>query len=299
VDVWTYGLKAFQERPLFGWGLGNHGYAVRPYFTEQFTRASAWDDVFMSWEDPHNIVAMLLVTTGLAGSLAATWFVATHFRRGVNLAYLGAFIGCVMGWMLQPATVHSLPVAFLMLGAAIGAPQGRPISPRSGLAGALVVTGALLSTALVVPNAIETHALRQRDLGLADVALQWNLDDVVFAGEIARLYTERAVDDPSYRVVAIDKAALPVEIDPTRPLLWAQYARRLMELEQYEKVPAALDRAFALERWNPSAWEAKLAYAVAIKDYDLADETREVVCRLDLAMCATGSRFPIDLDLAD
>lgn len=92
-DVWRFDLMAFKERPLFGWGFGNHGPAVRPHFTQAFTRASAWDDALWSWNDPHNVVMMLLVCTGGLGVLLIAGFVIAQLRRGADAAYLGGFMG--------------------------------------------------------------------------------------------------------------------------------------------------------------------------------------------------------------
>ena len=297
LDVWSFALAAWADRPVFGWGFANFGYAVRPHFTEEFTRASAWDDQFMSWQDPHNLVAMLLVTTGAVGLAAAGWFVVEHLRRSADVAYLAAFFMMVSGWMLQPATVHSLPIAMLLLGAAVSWPAAPRLEGR--VPHVALFVGAALFLLLIVPNALGVRALRENNPTRAEAAFRWYPGDPVLANEVAWAYADRALEYPSTHDHAVERSTLPLDIDPYRPLLWAHHARRMIQLGEYDLVLPALARAFELERWNPSAWEAKLGYALAIQDYGLADETREVICRLDLAMCATGSRFPLQLELDD
>jgi O-antigen ligase len=291
--VWGYGLKALVERPIFGWGLGGFGSAVRPFFSAEFTRQSAWDDYAQSWEDPHNVVVMLLVSTGFVGVLLALGFLLTQLRRGLDAALVAGFLGTAFTWLLQPASVHSFAIAMLFLGAA--APRlawsSDSVSDRRVNLAMLTVAGVLL-TCLVLPNAVERHALRSGTPQQSAAVAGWLLDDPVIDDAIAWKFAYAAQRDPSLRDAAIERSIKVVRIAPNRPYYWAEHARRLTVLGEYDAVPAALTQAFRLERWNPSAWEAQLSYAVAVRDYELADQTRAVVCRLDLALCVTGSRAP-------
>lgn len=200
--------------------------------------------------------------------------------------------------MLQPATLHSLPIALLMLGLAAPRPATSPEMSRTWKTSMLAI-GLAGAALIAIPNLLTIHYIRSGDLATAARSASWMGDDIVVINDIADKYTNLAIqhpDDMALHDLAVSWSSRPLDIDDGQPYYWALHAKRLLSLGEYDSVPAAIDRALALERWNPSAWETRLTYAAAIKDYELADETREVVCRLDLTLCVTGSRSPVSLE---
>ena len=78
--IWGYSLEAFADRPVLGWGLGRQTVAVQGRYSADFSRLYSPDD---AWADPHNILILLLMTTGVVGAVCALIF-AWAAARGVG-----------------------------------------------------------------------------------------------------------------------------------------------------------------------------------------------------------------------
>jgi hypothetical protein len=182
----------------------------------------------------------------------------------------------------------------MMLGAA--APRLRPqwIATESSKrwAGVAVGLGVLLFAGFLGPLWVTSHRMRGGTAESTGAAARWFWEDPVVADAVAWKFAGEAIHDPKLIPEALERSAMPTRIAPDRPYWWAEHARRLIELGQFESVPDALARAFELDTWNPSAWEAQLAYAIAVRDEALAQRTRAVLCQLDTPLCITGSRAP-------
>ena len=162
LGMWQYGLEAWGERPVLGWGLGRSGVAIQSRISTEFAIANGRDDTVL---DLHNIIVTLLVATGVVGVALALGF-AVHAVRGVNRPAALAFAAAVAAnWMLQPASIHSLPIAMLLLGSAAAsraphAPDGDrgPAAPGTALRSTVVpqrvalVVGFTLAAALLMSS---------------------------------------------------------------------------------------------------------------------------------------------------
>jgi O-antigen ligase len=296
VQVWRYGLRAFGERPFLGWGLGNHGVGVRPHFTQAFTRDYAYDDRLISWNDPHNIVVLLLVSTGAIGVVLAAAFLVAGVRNVTDIPLVAMFAVTFLTWMLQPASIESLPVAMLVLGASAKRLDAR--SPSSDvesaahrwLRPAATTLGVVLAGYFLVADARLNAALNSGDLAGSVAAARWLWDDPVVTDALADRFTSIAITDPQFSDEAIEWSTRTVEIDGTRPYYWGLLARHQLALGMHDDALVSINRALDLETWNPTAWQLQLAYAIIVGDDQLAERSREVVCKLDLYACTTGSR---------
>ena len=282
LQVWVYDLRALLDRPLLGWGPGNHGVAVRRYFTAGFTRQYAYDDALIAWNEPHNLVMQTLVSTGVIGFLALAAFLVVQVRRDADWPLLAGFLAAAATWLLQPATVHSVPIAMLMLGAAA---RRRPGLVRGAAQRASLAVGLAFAALLIVPNALTTRAIRSGDLDAAATLAPWMGPDFQIANDLANKYTSLASNDPAKAPRAVEWSLRTLEIDDRQPYFWVQHARRMIALGRDADVLPAIERAIELERWNPSAWQLKLSYAGSTQNYELADEARPVVCELELELC--------------
>lgn len=70
-SIWLAGVKAFAERPLFGWGAGAFRFAVEPFFGFPIA--------------PHNVYLSVLVELGLAGFILFTLLIGLGFASLVGM----------------------------------------------------------------------------------------------------------------------------------------------------------------------------------------------------------------------
>ncbi len=292
LQLWQFGVDAWRERPVLGWGLGNHGYAVRPHFTEDFVRRFAWEDYIISWNDPHNIVVNLLVTSGVVGVVSMAAFVLLQLRSIDEWPFFAGFMASLLTWMLQPASVHSLPVAMFMLGASalrLAKTDDERNDQTVPIAAGL---GVLLVAYLLVPLVGVRSALNEADSDRAITFASLLPPDPGIADGVASLTTLDALDDPRQIDRAVTWSTRPAEIQPGNPHWWAQHADRMLDLGEYAEVERAIDEGLAINGWSASAWSARLVYANELRSDEMAAPAREVVCRLELPLCVTGPRAP-------
>jgi len=89
--IWQAGLLGFQERPIFGFGLGNHNPELGPY-QHKVVEAHGWPDYqfTVGYGVPlHNIYLRALFDLGLVGLLCYLWLwgsVLLSIARGVRAA---------------------------------------------------------------------------------------------------------------------------------------------------------------------------------------------------------------------
>ena len=102
--IWSYGWKAFLDRPITGYGLGRFRPAVQRFFSPSSSAREASDDLIQAWYDPHNIVVQVVVTLGIVGLALFVWFVACLARADAGGPLVWAAIGIALSWLLQPTT---------------------------------------------------------------------------------------------------------------------------------------------------------------------------------------------------
>lgn len=243
--VWSAAVRAWQQRPVTGWGPGNTAGATLSSATESEARTME-----RIWQDAHNLGVESLVTTGLAGLAALTAVLAVvllRIRRGTRQAgwALGAAVALALHHAIQPMNLVVTPVFFLLLGIAGADRPGVPRLPgRASLRGALVAVMAaaiVLSGLRFAASAFEANGRRYFSAGHETLRLALRLEpsrisaasylavQLAIDGKGSDAGTRRARAaaaelvrrhpwDPSVRLVAAD-----VEImlgDPVRAAAW-------------------------------------------------------------------------------
>lgn len=316
-DVWRYGLSALMERPAFGWGLNQFGRAVHGRFSPEFVRRHRYDDLQQTWVDPHNFVVLLLVTLGVVGFLLVVLFVVLACRGRRDGALIAAVVAIAITWLLQPASLHSLPIAMLLLGLAvrptvgpggedtgalgaddspklvIGDPGGRRLGTRFALVlGALLALWTLMSTYLVdsAGRSGDVEAMQDRAelLFPPDAAVEGYV-----ANRLLEAATIPAADTNDLRLASIRWQTRAAESLPS-PQRWNGVARAQMSIGDLVGAHRSIDRALELQPWNPGAHRLRLQLAVAQGDEALQRAAERDVCKLGLPMCPSSSAAPPD-----
>lgn len=281
--VWRYGLEAFTDRPLIGYGFGRFRPAVQGRFSAAFVRDHAPDEVTQAWFDPHNALIAILVAVGIVGfGLFAAWF-ATWAPR-VRGPLVWALIPIGFHWMLQPISLFTLPLAMLMFGAA-ARPDAPALAPRlgrrAGAIGALV--GLVPALALVAIDLAFDDAADDLDAArLASIAdLTWRdpiMDDVV-----AQAYA--ADPDPASARQVVEWRANAAAAEPDRPYWWSTLAERQIATGDLDGARRSIARARELQPNNLRTTLAEVRLAIETKDEARLDELIELVCVYDESVC--------------
>ena len=126
------------SRPVIGWGPGNIEIAAERQFDLEFTRANLQENgMLLRWIDAHDVVVNLMVEMGFVGIALVAAFVGLSLRRfvgvrngTVNRALLAGAFAMASNWMLQPSTIHTVPIALLLFGASMEPDTRRDRAPN-------------------------------------------------------------------------------------------------------------------------------------------------------------------------
>jgi O-antigen ligase len=111
--AWLVGLHALVAQPVFGAGPSQFEAATVPHYSVAFARTTAQ----RFFDDAHNMVVEVAVTTGVLGLLAfAAWVFFALRDRGGPLVVFAVAIGATE--LAEPLFVGLTSLAFLALGAA-------------------------------------------------------------------------------------------------------------------------------------------------------------------------------------
>jgi O-antigen ligase len=193
--VWRAALRAWADRPLFGWGTDPYQSATSSSFTQEEVREYGRA---LLWPDPHNVVIYVLVSLGVVGVVLLGLFVALGIRGTVHWPLLAASGAIVLTWMLQPVMVNGWPIAFALFGAAVRCQSGdqgageRSISKRAGLLS--VGLGLVLAISFLVWSVGLRAAMDSGDSDLAEDRAGLLLPDPTVSQKIARMHLSDAVD---------------------------------------------------------------------------------------------------------
>lgn len=97
IDVWRIAIRAWEDRPVFGWGLESFGFVFGKYFKADYFRHIPEN---IHFDRPHNKILGLAATTGILGVLSylSIFFVGFYLLvkaykfRPVSSSILGAFL---------------------------------------------------------------------------------------------------------------------------------------------------------------------------------------------------------------
>jgi O-antigen ligase len=143
-------VRAWEDRPILGWGVGN----AWPAYLANATPADV-EVAHRGIADPHNIVLGSAATTGLVGLVALLALVGVVARRAWRAPRrlgwaVGAAAALFVSHLLQPLNASLTPLLFLLAGvAAASTLRARPSGVRLGRLGR-GATGVLLSAGLAL-----------------------------------------------------------------------------------------------------------------------------------------------------
>lgn len=248
-DAWRSALAAVGERPLIGWGPGQFRTSIQGHVPD--SAADLSEPLSGVWTDPHNLVVLLLTTTGVVGVVLAAGFVYSSGRQASG-PWLAASCGVVITWILQPLSIVTAPLALFMLGLAMPTGPSRRLMPRSLVVSCLLV-GSLLSVALLAVDWNARNALRSGDAHRLEEAATLYGRDPKLMDEAAQTILAQAVLGAEPVDVALDVAARPSEIEPENAHWWASLAVRQELFGRLDDALTSAQRSVALQPNNPTA----------------------------------------------
>jgi hypothetical protein len=287
LQVWSYGWHAFLDRPITGYGLGRFRPATQRFYTPDFVREQANDDVIQGWYDPHNIVVQIAVSLGVVGLVLFAWFVVVAARRSRGpLLWAAAAIAC--SWLLQPASHVTFGLAALLLGASqIDEATPAVTRARRRLRPVLAVTAVLVATALAALAVVADLTVKavDRSASLADGrrAATWNR----FDGPALQTISTAVLDPVGY--TAEEAAAVlawserATQFEPGLPLMWAQLGIRQLLFGDVVAARESLEHAIELQPYHPLALAVLRTVAEDQADEELFELVTQRLARIDLS----------------
>lgn len=200
IEIWEVALRTWTDRPLLGWGPNPYLHQMNRTIPDRVYR----DFPRLSWLDPHNVVLLVLVTTGLVGLALLVTFIVMSLRGSVDVPLLAASGAIVLSWMLQPVVLTTWPIAFALFGAAVRpraavVDVGRDATCRPG-AVHRAVPAALIAVGLVVGITYSLWSVRLDaaadggDADRVDAAAGWMVRDPEVAVLVALVHKNAPSD---------------------------------------------------------------------------------------------------------
>lgn len=294
-SIWQYGLQAFAERPIVGWGPDQYGPATWHRYTSEFVRGTRWNDNHQLWVDPHNILVLLLATVGVVGTGIAAAFALTVVVRRCRVDLLVIALATATTWLLQPAR-NTLPLVMLTFGAAMSAASARHAGRSDHVEApsrswtrpqiACLLVGLALGCYVLVGDLRFGRALAaNNDAAISDAAEWFPRDPIVASHAASELY--RASVDGRARGLdsAVRWARRAADRDAHSAQAWTRLASFQMYANDLGSASRSLDMALRQQEWNPSARAAMLRLAQRLGDEGAIASAMAVACDLRLAVC--------------
>lgn len=280
LSVWSFGVRAFLDRPLLGWGPDRFRIAIQDHVSDSFV---IQNDAIgrVGWTDPHNLVLGIAVGSGVLG-LSALVVLAAVLARTTSGPLAAAAAAVVVTWLLQPLFIITAPIVALLLGMAsndhvpdIGE-RGRVL--RRDVQLALVAIGVAIAGTVAV---IDVRIATANNVGDAGEAWKWYWRDPVVADDIADKYAVAAFElDGGYATDAIAWSERAVDYQPNRAVWWARLGSRHLLFGDVDQASAAASRALELQPNEPQAWVVMRSVARESGDQELEQRADERVCTL-------------------
>jgi hypothetical protein len=255
--IWSYGWRAFLDRPITGYGLGRFRPATERFFSPEFVRREATDDLIQTWYDPHNIVVQIAVSLGVVGLGLFAWFLLSAVRRSHG-PWLWAASAIAISWLLEPPSHVTYGLAALLLGASqLGADDGvvrtTPARMRRAVAVPACMAAALLSGWAIVSDLTLNAAYESGDVDDARRAVWWNPLDATVMQTVstAVLVPTNYSDETAEEVLHWSERA--TELEPGLPFMWAQLGIRQLLFGDVDGARVSLEHAIELQPYHPLA----------------------------------------------
>lgn len=282
--VWKYGVEAWRDRPILGYGFGRFRPAVQHRFSADFVREHAADEITQAWFDPHNVGVGVLVAVGLVGVvLFGAW--AVVWARHIRGPLVWVLVPIVLHWLLQPVSLFTLPLAMLVFGAARPAdPDASRFVLRPSVVGASLVIGAVAGLSLFTVDLMFERAIAASDVDRLDTIASAAWDDPIIADVVAQAYDFRD-DDVAGAESVIEWRRRAAEAEPDRPYWWSRLADELRREGRIDEAEIALDRALELQPYNQRSQLVEIFLALEAEDEPRLSEALDLACRLGQSDC--------------
>ncbi len=118
--VWQKAWENFLERPLFGWGPENFGFAFSKNYNSCLGAPPCGSDIW--YDRAHNIIFDTLVTSGIFGMLAyfgifiSTFYLLwkNYFQKNLDFWIPGIFTVLLISYSIQNLTVFDMVSSYMM-----------------------------------------------------------------------------------------------------------------------------------------------------------------------------------------
>ena len=277
-EVWRSSLRAVADRPLLGSGPGRFHTATSRYRTLEAALAESPERLFY---DAHNLLIEHLVTTGFIGAaLLVAWLVLAVRQAKGPLAW--AALGMLAIHLVQPMSVSSTPLAFVLLGVAAGhaAVDGerRSLPP---LAFVSVIPGLVAATTLLYVGFHIEQAELDFDLAhneAADQVAGW-WPELAFQRARILVYEGTVHRDQQQLSRAVDEFGEAARRDPSNPSWWNLLGDAHRSLGDPIESGPAYRRALSLNPWSA---RALIGSAAALVDEGEGEAALELLRRADI-----------------
>lgn len=280
--VWSFGLQGWWDRPLTGFGVGRFHIAAQSHLSD------AWAFEFQGdgWKDAHNIVVEVLATQGAIGlGIAAVLGWAIWREATGPLRWVGGVIA--LTWLLQPASLVTMPIAALLLGAASSSqPEGRVAGSCEALLKrtsvlALVTCGALLGGSLLVGDALLARSRYSVDAAPLSGARAWYRYDPEVLDNIAELVADDDTLDFSERsLAALRWSERSVRAEPDNTTWLTSLATYQMRVGMFGAADETVRRASELRSNDLLVLRLDVALALRAGDTERAKAAAVRVCEI-------------------
>lgn len=283
-QAWIYGLQSLADAPVFGHGYGAFRAAVQSRFSVDFVTTSAFDERSQAWFDAHNVVVSLLVASGAIGMVLWLVWLVPVLRR-VRGPLVWALLPIAAHWMLQPVSLFTLPLAMLLLGAAMSEDTVKPLPSRRVVA-APALLGVALALALLAGDISLRTATRSLDAEAAERIANLYPNDAIVDDLVAQIHSANGD-----RMRELEWRERVSRDEPDRPFWWTQLARRQIDLELYAEAELSVQRAYELQPHNTRTLRTEMLLALELEDEQRLAALLERSCAFGMGEC--------ELDAAD
>jgi hypothetical protein len=280
--VWRYGIDAFADRPLFGFGFGEFRPAVQGRFSASFVRDYAAEEITQPWFDPHNVVVTVLVAVGIVGLVM---FLAWAFSWGrlVRGPLVWALVPLALSWMLQPMSLFTLPLAMTLFGAAGVQGAQRPAGLSRRVVTATVAFGVLAAVYLLMADISMRRATNDLDGGRAATAAAMFGHDPISGDLVAQTYgrgssASSQADQLRWR----EKVA---SWEPDRPHWWSLLAQTQISLGLLDEAEESVANALELQPYNVRSLNTEAVLAIYREDEPRLQAALDDLCLVSPADC--------------
>jgi len=289
--VWRYGLDAFTERPIRGYGFGRFRPAVQDKYTAEFVRDNSIDDVTQAWFDAHNIGIGVLVAVGIVGAvLFIAW--AGSWVRFVGGPLAWALVPLAFHWLLQPVSLFTMPLAMLLFGAA--ATTGPKLeAPGRRSAAVAVAVGLALAAVLVVGDVMFRQAADDLDADAMATIAAVAGDDPILGDVVAQAYELRG-SSAAAAAAELDWRRRVAESEPDRPYWWSRLAEEQLEADLVDDAEASIRRALDLQRNNTRSLRVETLLALRVQDLARLAAAIDLACDIGASDCTIVAEDLLD-----